>query len=333
MESKECFSCSELLIDGAHCYACAKDLHYHCAGITEAGYRKLGERKLTWRCQRCKKVGQQILQTDSAVTAPTSPIVASIEQPTAAVLLAEIRSLAIKLVPLESLTQDVKALREEFVNLQASVMLANDAMNDLAARMNKIEERVTQVENTRLNQINSITNRLDKIEEDIRDKDQWSRMNNIEIKGVKQRKDENLFQIIKSIGSKIGYPIQKDAINFVTRVPSRDTNHKPIIACFNNRYVKEDFAAAARITVKEFPLTGLTLNLEGSGNIYINDHLTTHNKILLSKAKRLKNDLGFQYLWVKHCKIFMRANDVSSVICVKSEKDLSKLEKQTAQPV
>lgn len=42
-------------------------------------------------------------------------------------------------------------------------------------------------------------------------------------------------------------PIDKNKLKFVTRVRTWDPNQcKPIIACFQNEYIKEDFTAAAR---------------------------------------------------------------------------------------
>lgn len=110
--------------------------------------------------------------------------------------------------------------------------------------------------------------RLDKFEEESSSKDRdrrRSRSNNVEIKDVPHKSNENLFDIISKIGTKINYPVTKSQINFITRVPTREKEHnKPIIVSFCNRYVKEDFIAAARLAFKTQHLTasqiGFTTN-------------------------------------------------------------------------
>lgn len=46
------------------------------------------------------------------------------------------------------------------------------------------------------------------------------RMNNVEIKGVPSKKDENLFDIAIRIGSVLHCPLRKEDINMITSVPT-----------------------------------------------------------------------------------------------------------------
>ncbi|KAJ0169374.1 hypothetical protein K1T71_001502 [Dendrolimus kikuchii] len=300
--------------EGARCTACLQDLHFHCAGITETGYRKLGDRKLTWRCVKCKQVGS--LQT------PSSPLL----EPES-VLLKEIRAIAQKLAPLESLKDEVSAIRTEFINFKSSFDNINKELKSFNSKIANVEERLLEVEKSQ-NLIDKIQTSQDKLEQESSSAEQWSRMNNVEIKGVPQSSNENLFDIIFKIGSQIQYPLNKSQINFVTRVPTRENNiPKPIIISFCNRYVKEDFVAAARYTTKKNPITTGHIGLTGTQKIFVNDHLTIENKSLLSKAKKAAAEMNFQFVWVKHAKIHVRKSDTSHVIIIKSEKDISKIVK------
>ncbi|KAJ2940009.1 hypothetical protein O0L34_g14040 [Tuta absoluta] len=321
MNRKSCPQCQDPLTEGAHCNACNNDVHFHCGGIAEANYRLLGERKATWRCQKCKQSGIHL---------PVPPLSGndreSEREPTPAMIFIEIKSLASKLTVLETLPEDVKGLKDELANLRSSVDTANSIINTFEARIKSLDDRLSQLENAKKDQANLILARLDKMEEEFKEREQWSRANNIEIKGIKEVKNENLYDIVRSLGDKIQYPIQKTYINFISRVPTRDPNNsKPIIVCFNNRYIKEDIIAAARAAQKESLLMPSTLGLQGKDRIYLNDHLTLDNKILLNKTRKLKQEMGFQYVWVKHCKIHLRKSDTSPVIHIKSEKDLIKL--------
>lgn len=314
--SKKCAICDDQLTDGVRCSVCGNELHFQCAGITEAGHRKLGDRKFSWRCMKCKQT--------CALQPPGSPVLPRPETESAVLL--EIRALAAKLAPLEGLKDEILALRSEFADMKSSInQQFNEVVKEFNGRISDLEQRVVGLEKVQ-GQIDQLQVRLDKLEEDSDNGDQWSRMNNVEVKGLMASNNENLFQIISSIGAKINYPIVKSQINFITRVPTREKDRiKPVIVSFCNRYVKEDFVAAARYVSKTSPLTTSQIGLAGNQRIFINDHLTTKNKILLSKAKKLASEMDFQYVWVKHSKIHLRKMDTTPVVIVKSEKDLSKI--------
>ncbi|XP_060810118.1 uncharacterized protein LOC132904218 [Amyelois transitella] len=178
--------------------------------------------------------------------------------------------------PLEKVAENVAALRQEISELKTSVA-------ESRSEVKACNERVTKVEI-----------HLERIDMDIHERDQWSRMNNVEVKGVPQGKNENLFNIMKTLGDKINYKIDKSYFNFYTRVQSMDPkNPKPIIACFHSRYVKEDFIAAARLYMKSSPLASSDLGLAGNSRIFVNDHLTARNKDLLAKAKKAAREMDF----------------------------------------
>lgn len=310
--NNKCGACDDPLSDGVRCTSCNQDLHFHCAGITEAGYRKLGDRKLTWRCSKCKISGPAQL--------PVSPKLNS-----DSVILREIKALADKLSPLESLKEELFLLRTEFADLKTSLSETNSDLKAFYEKVKDFEDRLQRVEKVQ-GQVNTLQSRLEKLEEENNAKEQWSRTNNVEIKGVPQNTHENLFDVISKIGKKIDYPVSKAQINFINRVPTREKDHtKPIIVSFCNRYVKEDFIAAARLVLKTGPLTSGQIDLPGNQRIYINDHLTLRNKALLAKIKKVAAERDFQYVWVKHSKIHARKSDTSPTIVLKSEKDLTKI--------
>lgn len=239
-------------------------------------------------------------------------------------MLDEIRSLTAKLAPLDKIATDLDALRGDMHGMKSAVEDVRKTMIEYSKKLNQVEERVTVLENSQSN-TKALETKVAELEYQLGSKEQWSRMNNVEIKGVPEMKAENLFDIIMSIGKCIAYPIQKSLINFVTRVPNRGDNVRAIIVCFNNRYVKEDYIAAARAAMKAKKLCPLELGLQGTNKIYINDHLTAQNKMLLSKAKKAADEAGFEYKWSRNCKIMVRKDSTSPIIHILSEKDLVKI--------
>ncbi|KOB42460.1 Uncharacterized protein OBRU01_27326, partial [Operophtera brumata] len=76
--------------------------------------------------------------------------------------------------------------------------------------------------------------------------EQRSRLNNVEIKGVPLKKDENLFSIVEVICKATNYSFPKTQINYLHTVPLHGSKEKAIVVSFINRYVKEEFVASAR---------------------------------------------------------------------------------------
>lgn len=307
----KCCSCGHKFSDGATCSMCEQHFDFACAGISESGFRKLGEeRRSTWRCPSCK----------SSTASPQPQLTGG--QITLESLYNELMNVRRKLVPLSSLVKDIKDIKTEIANLQSSMSMAHEAINQFSDTVRVLQDRVKDVEEkTKL--FTQIESDVAKLNSNVNDTEQWARSNNAEIKGIPIKHKENLFDIVINLGSRINFPIKKSDINYITRVQSRHEKHsKSIIISFINRYTKEDYIAAAR---KIKPLTLESLGYPTEGHVFVNEHLTAFNKNLLMKSKALAREKSFRFVWVKHGKIFVRKNDASPSFIVKTEKDLLKI--------
>ncbi|XP_028163662.1 uncharacterized protein LOC114355164 [Ostrinia furnacalis] len=156
-------------------------------------------------------------------------------------------------------------------NLKSSIEFAHETADQLSATAKSLEGRIVQVEE-HTNLIHAMAADLNKFKEDLQDKEQWARANNVEIRGVPLKKTENLYDIVGLIGNIIKCPVRKEDINYIARVPSlKSDSEKSIIMSLHNRYSKEEFISAAR-QHRELPAS--QLGYSGGGNVYINDHLT-----------------------------------------------------------
>ncbi|CAG4954405.1 unnamed protein product [Parnassius apollo] len=292
-----CTPCGNKVSDGPLCKLCKRQFDFACAGITETNFRKLGERRSTWRCIDCKNA------QSSASTSYNNPgIAVQLEE-----MQATLVNITQQLVPLASLIEDVKTIKLEISNLKSSVEFAHQTISQLSVTVKSLESRISQVEE-HTNLIHILGADLNKFKEDLKDKEQWARANNVEIKGIPMKN-----KVIS---------IRKEDINYISRVPSlKAESQKSIIMALSNRYCKEEFVASAR---KHKELKVSQLGYADEGHIYVNDHLTLFNKALLKKAKDLAKTKNFKYMWIKHCKILARKSDTSPTFRIKSEKDLIK---------
>lgn len=111
--------------------------------------------------------------------------------------------------------------------------------------------------------------------------------------------------------------------NIQSKTPPPEPRPPAIIVKFTRRITKDQLLAAVRA---RRGLTTADIGLAGPAtNIYVGDHLTPSNKLLLKQARQLKVDLNYSFLWIRDCKIFLRKNDKSKVIRVQNQSDLDKL--------
>lgn len=297
-------------MDGTACSVCKRNFDFQCSGITETGYRRLGDRKNTWRCPQCK--------SSASPSRPTSsPLPSQLDK-----MQEQLTNIVFQLAPLATLVNDVKSIKTELNTLRDSLDMAHELLGNFSGSVKLLESRVSKVEKA-IDDIPTLQGEVIRLNQELQDRDQWARANNVEIRGVPLKKNENLYDIAEKIGSISAMTIKKEAINYIARIPTRVPNaEKPIVISFNNRYTKEEFVASARRNKK---LNLDNLGFTTGGVFYVNDHLTQHNKNLLSKARSLAKENNFQYIWVKHCKIMARKSDTSPIFFIKTEKDLAKI--------
>lgn len=311
----KCTSCSTDARDVAQCSSCTLFYDFNCAGITEGGYRKLGDRKSTWKCPGCKS-------GSTSKTTSTNPASPMFQNPDSELLMLEIKKMSGKIEALSSLAQDVKTIKEDVQQLRNSVEFAHESSKLCNERINDLEVRVSAVEENHEDNV-ALVRRVSQLEDIVKQKDQTDRLNNAEIKGIPFKESENLFEIITKLGSHINCKVTQPDINYIVRVPTRnDQKNKNIIVNFNNRYLKENFVACARAHKS---ISATELGFGSESKIFVNDHLTIENKILLNKAKKEAKDRGYSFVWVKNCKILLRKNPTSPIKVIKSDLDLKKL--------
>ncbi|XP_030039621.2 uncharacterized protein LOC115455069 [Manduca sexta] len=319
-----CHRCHAECGDGVQCTSCRNYYDYPCAGITEAGYKKLGDRKATWKCGGCKAGAISPIQIKSNQSKTSTVDMETIHQELKKLTkqMSSLPQLVATVKTIQSDLEDLKTMKNEMSDFKESLNHVHVSIDDLVSRVAELDQEMQSLKNTR-DDISRLERRMEKFEINMREMEQRSRSNNIEIKGVPVAASQNLYSIISKIGIVINCEISMSQINYIASVPQRgNKSNKNIIISLHNRYLRDEFISAA----KRFKiLTTKDLGLGGDGKIFINDHLTLENKQLLNKAKTLAKEKKFSYTWVKNCTIFVRKNITSPTFAIKTEKDLKKI--------
>ncbi|KAJ2937429.1 hypothetical protein O0L34_g18619 [Tuta absoluta] len=96
-----------------------------------------------------------------------------------------------QLKPLSTLVADVHGIKGDIKEIKESAAATS-------SRIDVVETRIMQVEKSQ-EDVNGLKTRISELEEDLQAKEQWLRANNVEIKGIPQNQNENLFDILNRL--------------------------------------------------------------------------------------------------------------------------------------
>lgn len=206
------------------------------------------------------------------------------------------------------LAKDIATLRAELASMQESLSMFNGLYESVKVQNETIlkENKFLKEENAKLSQ------RLTSLE-------QYSRLNNVEIKGVPVTEGENCLAVIQAIGKKIGCPVVPSDIDIAHRVPAK--KDKNIIARFCSRSKRTEFISKARKA--KLATSAIGLSRSSDSPFFVNDHLTPENKRLFAQALELKKAKGWRFLWTENCVIKARKTENSRVYRISNANDLA----------
>ncbi|KAG8240594.1 hypothetical protein J6590_105555 [Homalodisca vitripennis] len=148
-----------------------------------------------------------------------------------------------------------------------------------------------------------------------------------QIDGVPELEKETMPDVLSKVAEIIQEPIDyiKD-IQACHRVPTKNkTGVKPIVVQFVNRKKRNLVLAKAKENRDRLKSTAFVNNVP-QAKVFVGEHLTAYNKDLLYKTKKLR-DLGYQYVWFREGKVFVRWDHTSRTVVVTCEEDVERMMK------
>ncbi|KAI5632300.1 hypothetical protein NE865_14979 [Phthorimaea operculella] len=179
-----CSKCNKELTDGILCSMCGGTLHFgNCSGVAEHTHRRMNaEKKGTWRCPNCR-------------IPPTS----SGESGVAAVL-----------QEIKEFRADFTSMRSDIDTLKSGIEGINNKYTAMEKRFSDFEDRVIALEKqsdviTTLQADLAAANKvISTLQHEYDTREQYSRMNNVEISGLPFKKGENLMSLLSSVYTAVG---------------------------------------------------------------------------------------------------------------------------------
>ncbi|KAI5644557.1 hypothetical protein NE865_03446 [Phthorimaea operculella] len=248
---------------------------------------------------------------------------------------------AVKKDILQELTVEIKKVKSRAASIETKYDLILGKINTLEStskdahkkqvdqekRIVALEEQINQLrtEMKSLNEYKVSTDQqlaeFDAVKRNLNDVEQRARLTNLEVFGVPERKNEDLVATMVEIAShcECEFPVKREDFEYVTRVQPRTKQPglpKTIVAKFKSIQLKDAFLSAAR---KRRGMTTTDIKITGdSKKVYVNEHLTSTNKAFLKAAREKCKSAGFSYIWTRNTKIYVRKNDKTPAIRLRS---------------
>lgn len=232
-------------------------------------------------------------------------------------ILSEIKSIITN--ELAEIKIQLKSNNDNTIELRKAVDMFSD----------KIDEYTTLIENFKTEYINikkdndKLTKKVSELETQVVELQQYSRANNLEIHGLPETKNENVYNIIRDVAKTLDVQHKDSQIDIAHRIPTKAGNSKPIIIKFTSRTTKEEWIKKYKNKLRDMRdkdgpnkvnnLRSIHINKNLPDNpIYINENLSGYYRELLYKTKNFAENNNYKFVWVKNGKIYLR-KEVNSI--------------------
>lgn len=221
----------------------------------------------------------------------------------------------------KEITTEINGLTESVNFMSSKADESKKLMEKLSSQFDQLKKENEEIKSKYV----TVNNEVRELRERVRNLEQYSRVNNVEVNGLPVTKGECVSDLVKDLGASIGVEVQANDISAAHRVPSfnRDRD-QPLIIQFTNRTKREEWITKYR--ARKPALTAQHVNKQfPSHRVYINDHLSPENKQLLSKLKKKCREIGYTFAWCRDAKFFARKSEGDPARRINSFEDIEKL--------
>lgn len=228
---------------------------------------------------------------------------------------------------LEKNTNDIDDIKKEQQEMCTSIELCHSNIVDFKKLLTGQDLKITKCENE-VKQMNEevlkMTNDLNKVEDNVRDLEQYSHRNNLIVYGVPEETNENILFVMRRLASALQFEDWSskliDAVHRMGKIS--DSRPRPIIIRFVSRLDKDMFLSKRKVRRN---LKASDLGFANEGSIYVNESLTAKNRELLRSTREAAKKKGYNQVWTANCTIYTRRDKGSPAIRILSTKDIDRM--------
>lgn len=323
-----CGNCEENILtdsDGVSCSACSRKLHFPCTTITARTFRGMSvEQKKIWKCQYCRSrstaVGDQAAPAAIITNAPEPEELTDTPNSDLKKDIIYIKE------TLKEYTRSVEFISRSYDDMKETIKNNNELLLKLTGQITELKTQCELKDSV----ISNMQRQINYLEQEVI-------KNNIEITNIPYKNEEDLVQIVKTVGESIGTQINSTDIDNIYRTNTRNTTKdSKIIVSFTSTICKMNVLKQSRVT-GSIKLQNITDKLMSHASndrqrtqtpnriVYINSQLTAANRHLMWLAKNKAQSSGWKFVWSRDGKILARKGEGTPVVRIVDVDDVCKI--------
>lgn len=226
---------------------------------------------------------------------------------------------------LEEAAKDRKRLETQFND---SFEFAHKKIEDQNVLMveqgRKLDDCLKVIETLRQESV-ALHNKVKSLESRLEDMEQYTRSNCVEIFGIPEEKNEDVYEVVKKVCNSLDMNISREQIDVCHRLGKPRGSPRPagVIVKFLRREDKQKLISKRK--VKRNLSTQHLGYQQPAVPVYVNESLSPERRKLYSAARDAKKSKNYAYLWTQNGRILMRKEQGSVVIRITTMDDLNKL--------
>lgn len=223
--------------------------------------------------------------------------------------------------------QTIKSLSSIVKILHESQIYLSKENDDFRSRIEKLEADNNMLLKKNLlneNMIKNLSKESSDLKFELNEIKQEKLESHFNINGLPEMPKEKSIEVVMKIADELDINLTPADIKVVSCFKNKKTNKVDYVFELHKSELKKEFimkrksrSIYANNNLDIFSVnSNPTINNNGA-RIFINDHLCQFNHHLLNHTKSLKN-FDYKYVWYKFGKIFVKKNDSSEIIAIKS---------------
>lgn len=297
---------------------CQSSYHLKCVNLSTEQFQLFKSTSgFAWKCSVCRLNEDSSHRQSSGVTSFTS------SQDGAANVLTHDKNGEV-FNSIKLMRVDIQSLNQKQDDLLKSVSFCSDKISDFEKSLGEIGGLIRSIEVLKSENEN-LKKEVTQLKTKINDLEQHSKRRNIEIQGVPEAKNENVEHIVNKIIAHMGEePAGKiESIHRVQAFNSNNKHPRNIVVELNSLNFKNRIVALSKLQRKK---GNPGIAIEGIGEqIFINEHLSTQNKLLFRDTRSWAKTNHYKYVWIKNGCIFVRKDDTARILRIRDFDTLASL--------
>ncbi|CAH1153882.1 unnamed protein product [Phaedon cochleariae] len=238
---------------------------------------------------------------------------------------------------MRELLQEIRKVFEMNADMAKSIENCHDKIDECSNLIKKQDSKISEC----LNKIEELSTKCSNLEKEnavlkiaINKQEQHTRLNSVELHGIPEIKGENVIETIMYVSRALNVELNTNMIDCCYRLPAKQlkpNNSRSIFLKLISRIKKEEIMKAKKVrstlTVQDIFKSDMNIPFQNRINpnepVYVNESLTSANKVLFAKCAEFKKKNNVKFLWVKNGKILMRQKENSKVYVIEETENLN----------